>query len=152
MQSVTPLLELGMQLAQRVDRGRVEEPGLGIEHQPPDVLRLSASASTRWRRYSALTKKGGASVDEQAGDGLRLNRRCRDSHHVLDAAEHGVVRTRGAVEEYADRERDRDDDASEHAEDEHAAERDERKTDLGGSYVAKAPDRAEVDQPRLPRR
>ena len=55
-------VEIGMQLAQRVDRSRVDEcPGLGIEHHPPGVRASSASASTRWRRYSAFTKKGGAS-------------------------------------------------------------------------------------------
>ena len=51
-----------VQLSQRVDRRGVEErPGLGVQHEPADVWAASASASTRVRRYSALTKKGGAS-------------------------------------------------------------------------------------------
>ena len=66
---------------------------------------------------------------------------------ILDVAEHRVVGPGGAVEEHADRERDRDRDAAEHAEDEDAAERDEREADLGGADVAEAPDRPDVDQP-----
>ena len=93
--------------------------------------------------------RGVEAVDEQARDG-RGGWEAFDvvvAVDVIDAAEHCVVRARRAVEEDADRQCDRDDDAAEDAEDEHAAERDEREPHLGGPYVAEAPDRADVDQP-----
>ena len=92
--------------------------------------------------------RGVEAVDEQAIVGLGALEALDVvvAIDVLDAAEHGIVRSRGAVDEYADRKRDRDDDAFEHAEDEHAPEGDERETDLGGTYAAQAPDRADVDQ------
>ena len=62
-------------------------------------------------------------------------------------AENGIVRTCRAVEEHADRERDRDDDAADNSEHEHPAEGDERKRDLGWADVPQAPDRVDVDQP-----
>ena len=88
--------------------------------------------------------RGVKAVDEQAVVGLGALEAfdVAVAIDVFDAAEHGIVRSRGAVDEHADRERDRDDDALEHAEDEHAPERDERETDLGGTYAAQAPDRA----------
>ena len=57
------------------------------------------------------------------------------------------MRTRRAIEEHADRERDRDDDAADDAEHEHAAEGDERERHLGRADVSQAPDRAELISP-----
>ena len=65
---------------------------------------------------------------------------------VVDSAEHGIVRARRAVEEHADGKRDRDDDAADDAEHEHAAEGDERERGLGRAHVPQPPDRADVDQ------
>src|SRR2546423_10086594 len=55
------------------------------------------------------------------------------------------MRARRAVEEDADRERDRNDDAADDTEDEDAAEGDERERDRGAD-VTEAPDRTEIDQ------
>ena len=98
-----------------------------------------------------MTKKGGASKRYTSSPGTVCGvLPARDvviAVDVVDAAEDGIVRTRRAVEEHTDGERDRDGDAADDAEHEHTAEGDERERDLGGANVAQAPDRADVDQP-----
>ena len=56
------LLEFFVQLSQRVDRRGVEErPGLGIEHQPPDVLGRVGEREHALAEVFGVDEEGGAS-------------------------------------------------------------------------------------------
>ena len=135
------LLKLGVESCQHVDRGGVEEgPGLGVEHEPVELLGAVGEREHAVAQVLGVDeeRRRVEAVHEQSGHRLGVVAPCDVvvAVDVVDAAEHGIVRTRRAVEEDADREHDRHADARDDAEDKHAAEGDERQRDLGAADVA----------------
>ena len=131
-------VEVGVQLAQCVDGRRVDEcPGLGIEHHPPGVPGPVGEREHALAEVFGVDEEGRSveAVDEQAVVGLGALEALDVvvAIDVVDMAEHGIARSRGA-ETNTPIESVIATSPLEHAEDEHAPEGDERETDFGGTY------------------
>ena len=103
--------------------------------------RGSAAASRRiWsRNVRALAKNSGASKRKITSPGSCSASGCSSavvlSGHPRDAAERGLVGPPGAAEDVEDRERDRDRDALQHAEQRDAEERGDRQQELDAALA-----------------